>query len=53
MPDGSTPRIAAHSTGVLSGLMDSGRVWESVAEGVLLLLVCAHLMAWLARTRPE
>ncbi|HET7405616.1 MAG TPA: hypothetical protein VFJ21_00570 [Mycobacteriales bacterium] len=53
VPDGSTPRIAAHSTGVLSGLMDSGRVWESVAEGVLLLLVCAHLMAWLARTRPE
>lgn len=53
VPDGTTPRIAAKPTDVLSGLMDSSRVWQSVAEGVLLLLVCAHLMAWLARTRPE
>lgn len=53
VPDGSAPQIAAHSTGALSGLMDGDRLWQSVAEGVLLLLVCGHLMAWLARTRPE
>ena len=54
VPDGQAPQLAGGSSDqVLGGVIDRDRLLQSIAEGLLLLVVAGHLRAWLLRTRPQ
>jgi len=42
--------VAASVVGDLANVVDSGPLWRSLAGAAVLMLVAAHLRAWVERT---